>query len=184
MKKPRSDNKLLNLPEEQQAQLAEWLLSGMPYHQAKQLLFKEFSVSVSLSAFSSFWSNVCAPELMRRRTRAVKVANEVAEEASRNPGKFDAATIDALKQKAFEQAISPGSNPKDVKALFSLVLKARDQDIDKEQLEFDKEKFQFDAAKACLEHLPKLRQIASQNIAEPDKINQFRQLLFGKLPTT
>ena len=135
MRKTRSDSKLLNLPEEQQAQLAEWLLSGVPYHQAREMVSKEFGVVVlGLAAFSEFWQTVCAPALIARRQRAVTTAEEIATEAGATPGRFDAATIDALKQRAFELSISPGANPKDVKAIFALVLKARDQDINERKV--------------------------------------------------
>src|SRR6185503_13939340 len=161
MRKPRADAKLLNLPEEQQAQLADWLLDGMPYHQAAALVEKDFRVSVGISAFPGFWAAVCVPQLLLRRNRAHSTAEAVADEAAKQPGRFDQATIDALKQKAFEQAMSPGADPKAVKAIFSLVLKARDQDLDEKQLTLDREKFQFDAAKACLAQLPALKQIAA-----------------------
>ena len=143
MRKPNATAKLLNLPEEQQAQLAEWLLNGTPYHKARELVLAEFGVSVSLSAFQSFWQEVCAPALLARRKRAVSMAGEVADEAQKQPGRFDAATVDAIKQKAFELAISPMSEPKDVKALFMLLQKGRDQDIKAQQLDLEKEKYEL-----------------------------------------
>ena len=129
MTKPRSDSVLMALPEEAQAKLAEWLLSGVPYHQARALVEKEFGVKTSLASLSAFYQTVCAAELIARRRRAVSVAFEVAEESASSPGRFDAATIDALKQKAFELAINPAALPGNVKALFSLVLKAKDQEL-------------------------------------------------------
>jgi len=131
MSKPKSTAKLLNLPEEQQGKLADWLLSGMPYHQAREVVRKEFGVEVASSApFSYFWERVCTPMLLARRARAIGTADAVATQAAAVPGRFDAATIDALKQRAFDLAISPGVNSKDVKEIFSLVLKARDQDLE------------------------------------------------------
>lgn len=130
MRKPRSDAKLLNLPEEQQSQLAEWLLGGMPYHAAQATVEKEFGVRVSLGAFTQFWVEVCTPQLLRRRSEAAQAADEIAAEAGRRPGAFDQATIEALRQKAFELAISPRSAPNDVRALFVLLQKARDQDLE------------------------------------------------------
>lgn len=186
MRKSRSI--LLNLPEEQQAKLAEWLLSGMTYHEALELIGKPppdgFGCKVrSLSAFKPFWEEVCVPHLVRKRNLAVSTAAAVAEEASKTPGRFDQATIDQLQQKAFELSISPNASPKDVKALFMLVLKAKDQDLQLQQLSLDREKFQFDAAKACLKQLPQLRAIAAAPaINETDKIQAVRKLLFGTLP--
>lgn len=134
MKKPRSDAKLVNLPEEQKAQLCDWLLSGMPYHKAKELLKNQFSVSTTLSSLSQFYQDFCSAALLAQRSRAVGVADEIAAEACKTPGRFDAATLDALKQKAFELAIQPLANPGDVKSIFSLVLKARDQDLEERRI--------------------------------------------------
>jgi hypothetical protein len=72
--------------------------------------------------------------LLARRRRAVGAADSRVEEAERNPAQFDRATIDAIKQKAFELAESPQSDPKDVKAILTLVLKARDQDIEERRV--------------------------------------------------
>ena len=130
MKKPRSDAKLLNLPEEQKAQLCDWMLSGLPYHKVKALLAEQFKVATTLSALSSFYQDFCSAALLAQRSRAVGVAEDIAAEAAKTPGRFDAATIDALKQKAFELAIQPLADPRDVKSIFSLVLKARDQDLE------------------------------------------------------
>ena len=134
MRKPTSKLQT-ELSEEQQAQLADWLLSGVPYHQAQGMVQKDFGLSVSLSCFSAFWQEVCAPALLRRRSRAKDTAECIAEEAKAQPGRFDAATIDALQQRAFELAISPGADPDAVKSIFSLVLKANDQRLKERNLE-------------------------------------------------
>lgn len=183
MSKPRSDAKLLNLPEEQQAQLCDWLLSGLPYHQAKAMLLDQFKVETSLAALHNFYDSVCAAELIARRRRAVTTAEEIAGEAAKKPGQFDAATIDALKQKSFELSISRRADPRDVKSLFMLVLKARDQDLAERNIDLAREKFEFDAAKAALEVLPELRRISDdRSISEGDKLTQARLALFGDLP--
>jgi hypothetical protein len=183
MRKPRSDSKLLTLPEEQQAQLAEWLLSGLPYHKAKALLEKEFHVVTSLAALSAFWDEVCTPGLLARRQQAVSTADEIAEEARAKPGNFDAATIDAIKQKAFELAVSPRAAPRDVKSLFMLITKNRDQTLKEQQLKLDRERFEFSAAKAALAQLPALRHIAGDKSLDNDsKLLAVRQALFGETP--
>lgn len=161
MRKTRSDAILLNLPEEQQAKLADWLLSGVPYHEAKVLAEKEFGISLkSLAPFQSFWREVCAPALLARRRRAVSTADIRAEEAGKNPAQFNRATLDALEQKAYELAESPEADPKEVKAVMTLLLKAQDQDIRREQLALEREKFeemkrkaaQADQAKGVMEN--------------------------------
>lgn len=182
MRKTRADAVLLNLPEDQQAKLADWLLSGVPYHEAKVLAEKEFGVSVrSLSSFSEFFSAVCAPHLLARRRRALGAAGERAQEAEIHSGAaFDAATLDALRQKAYELAESPQTDPRDVKAVMMLLLKARDQDFEREKLTLDRQKFEFDAAKACLEKLPELKAIATdKGLDSQQRIEQVRMKLFG-----
>ena len=201
MRKTRSDAKLLNLPEEQQAQLAEWLLDGMPYHIAKIKAQADFGVSVGLAAFSGFYQEVCVPQLLVRRTRARETADQIGEDLASRPGNFDAATVDAIKQKAFELAISPQSNPKDVKALFVLLQKQRQQELDlqdaetarafkdrelsarEDALALEREKFEFDAAKKVLEALPQVKQIAADpKLSDRDRITEIRRALWGSLP--
>jgi hypothetical protein len=184
MRKPRADAILLNLPEEQQAQLAEWLLNGMPYHAAKAALEKQFGVQVKyLSAFSEFWSKVCQPALMVRRAKAVEIADQISKAAEQNAA-LDAGMIAALKQKAFELCQAPNANPQDVFFVISQALKIRDQDLKQSDLALKRDKFQFDAAKACLKQLPALKAIAGDNSLDQNgKINAIRQKLFGTLPS-
>lgn len=135
MRKPRSDSKLAHLPEDQRQALTDWLLAGTAYRVVKGRLLSEFGVSTSDDALCRFWNDYCGAALIARRQRAVSLADEVAAEAAREPGRFDAATIDALKQKAFELAVNPQSDPRDVKGLFMLVLKSRDQELERAKFE-------------------------------------------------
>jgi hypothetical protein len=129
MRKTNSTAKLLNLPEGQQAQLAEWLLSGMPYHQARDLVFKEFAVEVkSLDAFSRFWDQVCSQALIAKRRRAAGMSSTVIDDVLQNPGKFDEANIALMKQRLFELLMNPRPCEKELKGLLSAFLKVRDQD--------------------------------------------------------
>ncbi len=183
MKKPRSDAKLFSLPEEQQEQLKDWLLSNLPYHRVLQLVRENFNVTTSLGALSHYWGSECTATLIARRQRAVTTADEIAEESLKMPGKFDVATIEALKQKAFELSISPLADPRDVKQLFGLVLKARDQDMSEKELALARDKFEFDAAKAALAKLPELRRIAGdRDLDEDQKLQAVRRRMFGQDP--
>ena len=184
MRKTRSDAVLLNLPEAQQAKLAEWLLNGMPYHEATVLVEKEFGVSLkSLAPFASFWREVCQPAMLARRRRTASGAEARVEEAQKHPARFDRATIDALEQKALELAERPDPPAKDVKAVMMLLLKARDQDFKREKLAFDKERFQWDAATACLSKLPELKAISNdKSLSTEQRVEQIRLKLFGTLP--
>ena len=135
MKKTRSDSKLLALDEAEQAQIVDWLLGGVPYRQARELIEKDFGVKTSFAALSHFWDDVCTPALLARRRRAVSTAEDMADEAQKMPGKFDEATLDAIRQAAFNLAIQPQCNPGDVKNLFALLLKARDQELKAKDVE-------------------------------------------------
>lgn len=180
MNKNRSDAKLLNLPEEQQAKLADWLLGGMPYHEAKVLVEKEFGVEVrSLSAFSGFWAAVCQPAMLKRRSQMSLTAEARAEEAQKEPGKFDEATLDALRQKAYELAEAPNASPKDIKAVMTLLLKAQDQRIKQQQVDqserrlalLEKKAAQFDAARGVMQN---------KELSETERAQRMREL-FGMI---
>lgn len=183
MPKTRSDAVLLNLPEEQQAQLAEWLLSGMPYHRAQAEVEKSFGVKVSLATFSAFWAEVCQPQLLARRARAVQTSEEVAAEALKNPGQFDEATIDSLKRRAFELSIAPDANPKDVKAIFALVLKARDQELDAREQQLNEKRFKRETAELFLQWSAneKAKSIVDSDASNDTKTQQLIKLMFGEV---
>jgi hypothetical protein len=179
MRKTR--NPLLQMDEAHQAQLAEWLLDGMPYHIAQPQTEKEFGVKAGKDSFSTFWQEVCVPLLLVRRRQAVETADAVATEASSQPGRFDQATIDALKQRAFELSISPHADPKDVKSILMLVIKARDQDISHQQLQLDRAKF---ARETCEKFLlwyrdEQARAIAESTATNEEKIRLLRQTYFA-----
>lgn len=115
--------------------LCEWLLTpGQSYKKTRKLCEEEFGVSPSDSQLSRFYQRYVAAELIRRRRLAVTVSSEIAAEVKRQPGAFDPATIDALQQKAFELASAPQVDPSDVKSIFALVLKARDQDMKQQEI--------------------------------------------------
>jgi hypothetical protein len=135
LRKPRSDSKLAALPEDQRQALVNWLLACNPYRVVKQRLAAEYGVTTSDAALSAFWEENCSAAMITRRERAVSLADDMADEAAKRPGQFDAATIDALKQKAFELAVNPQADPRDVKSLFMLVLKAADQDMERRKFE-------------------------------------------------
>jgi hypothetical protein len=143
MRKPRPDAKLLTLSDAQQTLLCDWLLSGMPYHKVRPLVEAQFNIKTSNAALSNFWDSVCSVELSARRARAVKASDEVAKDIARRPGQFDKATIDLLQQRAFELASNPGVNPEEVKEIFALVLKSRDQDIREKDIDIKLRRLQL-----------------------------------------
>lgn len=129
LKKPRADAKLLNLPEEQHEQLVAWLFqSGLGYAKVRSLVKREFGIATSQAALSSFWSECCAPRLLQKRSQSAVAANQIADDAAKNAGTFDTATLALLRQKAFEILADTNADPDEVRGLLALALKARDQD--------------------------------------------------------
>lgn len=136
MRKPRSDSKLDALDVDQQRQLCEWLLTpGLSYEKIKALVLEEFKTSTTAGSLSAFYQSYVAAYLIQRRAQSVGVAKEVGEEIRKTPGQFSEATIDALEQKAFELANNPQVDPRSVHSVFSLLLKARDQELKKSDID-------------------------------------------------
>lgn len=179
MSKPK--NPLLNMPEPDQARLAEWLLGGMTYHEANLLVEKEFAIkaSASLGRYSRFWEQVCVPMLLQRRSRMAGTAAARKQEADTNPAEFDKATLDALQQRAYELAENPQSNPKDVKAILTLLLKAKDQSLEERRLTLDLNKFKIEEDKFFESLLAKAADINASTLSNADKIAAMRQAAFA-----
>jgi hypothetical protein len=68
MRKIRSDAVLLNLSEDRQVQIAEWL-SKHPYDQVKKFIKTEFGLTVSRTSIGCFWQKVCQAALIARYAR-------------------------------------------------------------------------------------------------------------------
>ena len=64
MKKPRSDSKLANLPEETQAEIAVWCKEGLEI--GRNLLASKKSISISVSALSCWYAWYQRQELLTK----------------------------------------------------------------------------------------------------------------------
>ena len=184
MKKPRTDSLLKHLPEDQYQEVVEWMLSGLPYRVIKTRLAEKFNVVVKSDAtLSDFWADCCSDVLLKRRLGAVSVAEDLASEAAKNPGRFDQATIQLLQQKAFELAANPLADPKDVKSLYMLVLKSRDQDIDQATLTLQQKRFQRESCELFLTWFEdqRAKDIAgAKDLGTEQKVGQLGKLIFGE----
>jgi hypothetical protein len=176
MRKPRSDSKLDGLDLDQQRQLCEWLLTpGLSYETVKKLVFEQFNTSTNSSSLSTFYQSYCGAYLIQRRQAAVGIAQEVARDAKAIPGQWEPATIEALQVKAFEFASNPTVNPKDVKAIFSLVLKARDQDLKRKDVEIKMRRLEM-LESSAKEAKEKLAQITtSKGGLTPETLKQIEE---------
>lgn len=123
-RKPRSDAKLLNLPEEDQRTIFDLLRHGVSYAKAKPAIKKKFGLATSdaaLSAFWEFWSRKDSEERIFRNARA---ATETVEAISESLPLLNQATTAALQQATFE-AIYSGADPKMIKDFSNILLKSR-----------------------------------------------------------
>src|SRR5690606_12959227 len=135
-------------------QLCEWIATpGLSYKDVKALCAKPrdeggLEIQTSVGALAAFWQSEGPTYLRLRRAEAKLAADSVVDDARKSPTPWDEATIELLRQQAYSLAQNPNVEPKEVKAVFGLVLKARDQDLDREKIELAKQKAaQADAAR-------------------------------------
>ena len=144
-KKPRSDSKLDSLPEQQLLELRDGLLSGWKLEDAKSWLIVECGVSSALSAVSGFYKRHCVPVIRDRRQLAALKAEAITEGVGLTD--WDGASIERLRQTVFEFMSDPNADIEATERLFKLLLKSRDQEVDRRKLVLLEEKAkQADAA--------------------------------------
>lgn len=170
MRKPRSDSKLLNLPEEQRDQILDWIKEGQPYTAVREMVQKEFGVRCAVSAFTSFYQQEAPKALIKRRLQSLGIAQQIAEDAKKRPAQFSAATAEQIAQIAFELSINPKATPADIKTFYDLLLKSRDQDLESRRVSLLEQK----AAQAEKAH----GVMSDSKLTETEKQTRLRQI-FG-----
>ena len=123
-RKARGDSKLDSLPPAQLAELVQGLLCGWTYTAAIDWLQVECGVSVSLSAFTPFYSRHVEPILVERKKFAALSAKTLAKLASGSEA-FDAAAIGELKEYAYRLIRDPNSEPEDARKWMETLIKAQ-----------------------------------------------------------
>ena len=177
-RKPHSNAVLPHLPMEQQQALVSWLLDeGVSFRAAVKKLADKFSVRTNHDAVFNYYHDFCVPELLRRRAVQVGTANAVMEEARQSPGGWTEAALENLGQMAFEMSMRPGVNPKDVKAIFTLVLKSVDQKAKASAAELEREKFELMKKKA--QAADDAKGIVGDAALTPDEKQRRLKNLFG-----
>ena len=146
MKKLRSDSTFSRLSPEQLAHVDDMLTSGSSYAAVQQFL-GDCGQSCSQTSIADYYQTHVAP---RKWARQQRIATELA--AIECAG-VDDATLLAVRQATFELAMTPGSDPKHLRMLYDLVLKAQAQQIDARKLALLEAKArQAEEAKAALEY--------------------------------
>ena len=126
-RKPRSDSKLLTLPEERQLEAFD-AIKRQGYTKARLWIAEHLGVDVSIGAMASAYKRWIRRESENRILQAVTASDAILESAAGKLPKLDQAMEAALKQAAFEAALS-GDN-ETIKTLVGLVLKFKSADQD------------------------------------------------------
>jgi len=148
-RKPRSDSKLLTLPDERQMEIFD-MLKRNGYKKTELLCEKEFGISTSVGALANFWEVWSRRESENRILKAVTAAKDIEAAAADNLPLINRATMAALQQAAFESILS-GGDDKRIKDFMNIVLKARSLDQDQQALELRIKEYEDRIGKAKAE---------------------------------
>ena len=127
MKKLRADSTFARLSEEDLAQVDDMLLSGSSYEDVRAFM-AECGQTCSQTSVADYYHTHILP---RKWARQQRIAREL--DAVDTTG-LDDATLDAVRVRAMELAITPGAEVKHIKALYELVLKAQAQRLDERRV--------------------------------------------------
>lgn len=149
MSKPRSDAKLLNLPDAKQLAIYKIVRSGVSFIDAVVLIRKEHGLSVSVGALHNFYKKASERFQRERIIRAVADADAI-KKAAKEIGSLDKAIIAEMSQKAFELMVTDHPDTGAVSALIGCILDLKKQDMSERAFKLDLEKFR-EAMKSSVE---------------------------------
>ena len=127
MKKLRADSTFARLSEEQLAQVDDMLLGTSSYEEVRAYMVK-CGHSCSHTSVADYYRTHILPRKWARQQRLARELNAV------DTSGLDDATLDAVRARAMELAITPGSEVKHIKALYELVIKAHAQRLDERRV--------------------------------------------------
>lgn len=117
MKKLRADSTFAAIPAPLRARVDDMLYAGAGYEAVRDALAED-GHRLSITSISQYYKTHLLPAKWMAQTQAAELLEQI------DQGQIDAATHAAVKQAAYELATTPGASPKDIKALYTLVLKA------------------------------------------------------------
>jgi hypothetical protein len=179
---PKPKGKLDSLEDKEHLQLVDWLMGGMTYEKAVQVIDLEWGIKTSTRALGEFWETYCEPRYLERRRGAARLSSSIRKEALKSPEAFDTSTVELLQELSFILANKASSVPaklqpqyvKDVKTLFTLVLKSKSQESKNKALELDKEKFRAGLMKKIDLGLEELYSQIKDNVAALEAFNKMK----------
>jgi hypothetical protein len=167
--KPRPDNVLAHLPDEQLEQLHQWIDAGHTQAKIVALLTEQFGVRTHKTSVRRY---CCKLDLEERNLDASLLIESL---RNAQPEEFDQAAVADLKYKLYKLATSDQSDTVEFARLFRLRLRMKDQ-------EFARERFEYNVAEIALKHARALRDIAHDSSLETkEKRRAARLELFGVL---
>lgn len=140
MKKPRSDAKLLNLPDAKQLEIYKLVKSGVGYTSAVELLAKEHGINTSVGSLHNFYKQAAERFQRERLIKAVAGADAI-KEAAQQIGNLNSALIAEMTQKAFELMASDTPDTDAVRDVIGCVLQLKRQEISERSLDLELDKF-------------------------------------------
>ena len=199
MKTPPTEPKLSELPADQHAQLAAWLLDeGLSCRQAQEQLHAKYGVETTLTAVYGFYLEDCLP---RRLRRAATAANALPGRAGTVMANWDESNMAIVKQRYFELLAAPAADPKELALFATQVVYAERARNQRDTLLLQQEKtradlrlkrktfalkkwlYQTRLADQALRYVRDIKTIAAdRTMDDKDKIEQVRRRLFGRRP--
>jgi hypothetical protein len=133
--RPRPDAVLEHLPYDKRKMLCDWMLNNcLSYEQMVPMLWNDHGIKTNRGSLSTFYRRWVLKELIRRREQMVIEAGDYGKEIERNPEKFADATLDALWQKAWQEARKPDSTTTSLKVYVELLVKLKDQILNEKKV--------------------------------------------------
>lgn len=134
--KPRGDSKLDALSSEQKELLSEWLtVENVTYAKARTRVAKEFGVTTTASALSSFYGSVALPWKYARDHKLAQSLSQLEE------GKFQPAMRKQIERLAFQITTSNRVDVKTLKALVKMITDGEKIELQKKTLSLAVERF-------------------------------------------
>ncbi len=163
-RKPKSNAKLLNLPEAQASQLRELLFEGTSCRDAVEFVQANFGITTGKSAVSDFWRQQCLPLLPKRRHNALEIARLLASSDPKASAPFENAAQSILQQRVFDLCITPSPDVVEIKALSDILHRTRSLDLAKSRLDIARARAELDERRvACREETSSLNRQIKQS---------------------
>jgi hypothetical protein len=182
IKKTRADSILGTLPEERQAEIADYARTHT-IEETRAWLNSD-GIKVSAGAFSTWLSSW---SLAQRFRSMESQADQFKDWLGKTMPDLSEAELDRRAALMFQFEAVKSSDPETYLAFATARHKGQMDklkfDQRERQLILDRERFQFDAAKAAKQHAAEIKLIsANSKLSESEKIDAIRARLFGSLP--